>query len=233
MTSYDDRLGTIIGLFIGVVRSPWPDKPPTAIAKQPIHEPVEIGACGMAGDEQADPRVHGGPEKAIHHYASEHMRYWQACFPEHASKFRPGCFGENISTTGLTEQTLCIGDELALGTARVQVCQGRQPCWKLNAHLGLPQLAAHFQKSGRTGWYYRVLEAGIVAIGDAITVTERPFPDWSLGQVIAARSNPRLDVAVAAELEKNEALSERWREAFSKKTDAGFCENTDERLMHV
>lgn len=233
MTSSDAESGTIEGLFIGTVGRPWPDKPPTAISKQQVRGAVRIDTLGLEGDEQADLKVHGGPEKAIHHYAAEHMQHWRTLFPEHASTFQPGCFGENISATGLTEEMLCIGDELQLGTARVQVCQGRQPCWKLNAHIGLPEMAAQFQRSGRTGWYYRVLEAGIVKSGDAITVQRRLQPEWPLSRVIAARFNPRLETDIAVKLAQIESLSASWRNAFAQKSDKNFHENTDKRLLNL
>ena len=233
MTSNDTSSGTIEGLFIGTIGRPWPDKPSTAISKQQVRGAVQIDARGLEGDEQADLKVHGGPEKAIHHYAAEHMQHWRRVFPEHASTFQPGCFGENISTTGLTEEMLCIGDELQLGTARVQVCQGRQPCWKLNAHIGLPEMAAQFQRSGRTGWYYRVLEAGIVKSGDAVTVSRRLHPEWPLSRIIAARFNPRLETDIAATLAQIESLSASWRNAFAKKSDKNYRENTDKRLLNL
>ncbi len=222
--------GTIIGLFIGKVASPWPDKKPSAITKHLVEGPQFIGELGFAGDEHADLTVHGGLEKAIHHYASEHMSYWKEKFPDNAAQFNPGCFGENISSTGLDENNLCLGDVLTLGSAKVQVCQGRQPCWKLNAHTGLNAMAAEFQKSGRTGWYFRVLQNGTAVTGDRIRVVERPCPDWPLQRVIEARFNSRLDIQVAKEISEISALSQSWQEAFAKKSKAGFRENTDARL---
>ena len=225
-----DISGMIVGIFVGKADHLWPGMPPSAIAKQRVSEAVAIGFGGIAGDEQADLKVHGGPEKAIHHYASEHMQHWKESFPDCASKFAPGCFGENISTDGLTEHNLCLGDILDLGTSKVQVSQGRQPCWKLNAHVGLKNLAFHFQKSRRTGWYYRVLKGGAAAIGDRIQVVERLHPDWPLHRVIAARFDQRLDTGMARELSEIDALSKSWREAFSKKTKVGFRESSDKRL---
>ncbi len=220
----------VAGLFVGKIKNLWPDKPPSAIAKQPVDGPLHIETNGFVEDQQADIAVHGGPEKAIHHYASEHMDFWRDTFPEAAAQFRAGCFGENISTTGLTEENLHLGDVLSLGSATVQVCQGRQPCWKLNAHTGLNKMAAQFQKTGFTGWYYRVLENGMVKVGDKMEVIERIHMDWSLQRLIHARFNPRLDTAIAAELAEFNALSKNWREAFAKKAVKGFSENTDKRL---
>ncbi len=226
----DTPSGTIIGLFVGQPQDRWPGRPPSAIAKQPVDGPLAVDAHGFSNDQQADLRVHGGPEKALHHYASEHVAFWRKTFPDSAGQFAPGCFGENISTTGLTEDNLCIGDILRFGSAGVQICQGRQPCWKLNAHIGNDAMAAHFQKTGRTGWYYRVVEGGTVAVGDPMTLLERRHPEWPLRRLINARFDPRLATALARELAGLEALSESWRSAFAKKSDRGFTENTDSRL---
>ena len=185
---------------------------------------------GFVDDVQADRSVHGGPEKAIHHYSADHLSHWKTQFPEQADAFVPGCFGENISTQGIHENNLCLGDVLSMGTALVQVCQGRQPCWKLNAHLGLDSLAMHFQQSGHTGWYYRVLEGGTVAVGDVMALRERSLPEWPLNRVIEARFSPGLDAEVARTLADTAALSQSWRTAFKKKAARSIVEDTSARL---
>lgn len=209
--------GKITGLYIGKIEHKWEDNTTTAIDKKATLNVLDISFIGFKEDEQADISVHGGPEKAIHHYASDHMVFWRNMFPDHADKFVAGCFGENISTNGITEHNICIGDILKLGTATVEVCQGRQPCWKLSEHLGILPLAMQFQKTGRTGWYYRVLEEGKAGAGDEIKVIERPQPNWSLERLITARFNPQLDIKTAEEICALSALSQSWREAFEKK----------------
>ena len=221
--------GQITGLFVGKPEELWPDKPPSAIRKRPVDGLVGITTMGLEGDRQADLKVHGGAEKAIHHYPGDHMPFWQQMFPQDTHRFVPGCFGENISTTGLTEYTLCLGDILSMGSATVQVCQGRQPCWKLNALLENKQMAAQFQKTLKTGWYYRVLEQGTVQKGDTMLLLQRPNPNWSLARVIEARFRPSLDKAAMEELVSINALSENWRTAFRNKL-ANKTENTDARL---
>ena len=138
----------------------------SAIAKQPVPGPVAVGTEGLHGDEQGDRRVHGGPDKAIHHYPREHYAAWRGEIGAHPLLDGPGAFGENISTTGLVEADLCLGDRLRLGTATVEVSQGRQPCWKLSDRFGVPDMARRVQDSGRSGWYYRVVEPGLVQAGD-------------------------------------------------------------------
>lgn len=222
--------GEIIGLYVGKVEDCWPGKPPSAIAKTLMQGCLRLETTGFADDRQADMAVHGGPEKAVHHYASEHMAFWRQRLPKHAEQFMPGCFGENISTIGLNEANLCLGDVMSIGTATVQICQGRQPCWKLNAHTGLDDMAAHFQNTGRTGWYYRVVQEGSVCISDHMQLQERLYPDWPLQRLIRARFDTGLDKAVAAELAGLEQLSQSWQAAFLKKSSDGFVEDTKARL---
>lgn len=221
--------GIIIGLYAGTPEELWPGRPPSAIRKSAVIGPVKVDKCGFTQDRQADLNVHGGEEKAIHHYPSEHMVFWQKMFPGDARRFVSGCFGENISTTGLTEHNLCLGDILTLGSALVQVCQGRQPCWKLNAHLENKQMAAQFQRTLKTGWYYRVLEEGTVTTADTMRLVDRPNPDWPLFKVSQARFSKLLDTRSAHELVSLPELSESWRAALVKK-QAGLIENTSLRL---
>ncbi|MDX5593268.1 MOSC domain-containing protein [Pseudovibrio sp. SPO723] len=222
--------GEIIGLYVGKAEKLWPEKAASAIRKIRQDGLLELNALGFLEDEQADLEVHGGPEKALHHYAAEHYARWAEEFPEHAALFKPGAVGENISTTGLTESNLCLGDVFSLGSARVQICQGRQPCWKLVSHTGIASMAMRFQKTGFTGWYYRVLEGGSVRAGDTMSLLDRPHEDLVLADVIAARFNPRLDPALAQKLADTAVLSESWRKAFLKKSNAGFKEDTSKRL---
>jgi len=231
MSGIPEPSGKILSLFTGRVENRWPGKAPSAINKHLAEGPLDLAENGFVEDRQADLKVHGGPEKAVHHYASEHMDFWRQMFPDNGGQFVPGCFGENISTAGLHEDNLCLGDILSLGTARVQICQGRQPCWKLNEHTGITEMAAKFQKTARTGWYYRVLENGVVTAGDDVKLVDRSHPHWSLTRLIKARFDPNLAVDDALELSQVSALSASWRQVFGKKSQSGFTENTDSRLL--
>ncbi|MBK5933956.1 MOSC domain-containing protein [Rhodovulum imhoffii] len=125
----------------------------SGIDKTPVTRPLALGLEGFEGDEQADRRVHGGVEKAVHHYPFEHYATWRKELGDLAPLTPPGAFGENLSSTGLTETTVAVGDIFRLGGALLQVSQGRQPCWKLNLRFDVPDMAQRVQKSGRTGWY--------------------------------------------------------------------------------
>jgi len=157
----------------------------SAIAKQPLDGPVSVGYLGLDGDEVADPRYHGGPDKALHHYAHDHYAAWAQDLGQHPLLAAPGAFGENIATSGLTEEGVYLGDRFRLGTALVEVSHGRQPCWKLGHRFDHPQLAAHIVGNGRCGWYYRVLEPGVVRAGDAMELVERGMVQWSVARMFA------------------------------------------------
>lgn len=192
---------------------PFTDEGETsAIAKTAAAGGCDVGFLGIEGDEQADLSVHGGPDKAIHHYPFDHYRWWQDRLPASGLLDRAGAFGENISTSGLTEADVNIGDRFRLGTALVEVCQGRQPCWKQAHRLGEKRVVSMMVKSGRSGWYYRVLEEGRVAAGDALVRVAQPHPEWSVarvtGIVIAGRER---DTATIAALRNLPALAEGWR----------------------
>ncbi len=170
----------------------------TAIFKQPIQHRVHVGAEGLDGDVQADRRVHGGPEKAVHQFPADNYARLKQAVPELAERFVPGAIGENISTAGYAEADVCIGDVYALGTARIQLCQPRTPCWKIDARFGVEGLAKTIQVAGVSGWYYRVLEEGEVAVGDEWRLLERNPEPFSVERFwqIAHTLRPDLDELV-------------------------------------
>ena len=201
----------------------------SAIAKLPTSARLTLADTGLYGDEQGDLRVHGGPDKAVHHYPYEHYRAWRSDIGGHALLDAPGAFGENISTVGVTEADLCLGDQLLLGTARVEVSQSRQPCWKPSDRFGIADMARQMQDSGRTGWYYRVLEPGEVQAGDALILLERPFPQWTLARLIEVlyRHNAPPSVLEALLVLP---LVPSWRRLFERRLAQGTIEDWNPRL---
>lgn len=200
----------ILAVLLGQIRPFRGDDEPSAIGKLPVTDMVAVGALGLAGDAQADRTVHGGIDKAVHHYPADHYDWWRSHLGDHSLLDAPGAFGENISTIGLDESHVCLGDRFRLGTALVEVSQARQPCWKLDHRFAAKGVMATVVKSRRTGWYYRVLEAGAVRAGDSIALVERPYPDWPLtslfGLLIGGEAKDRRadlralrDVAVLAQ----------------------------------
>ncbi|EER59592.1 MOSC domain containing protein [Acidovorax delafieldii 2AN] len=168
----------------------------SAIVKQAIQGAVAVDGNGVAGDEQGDTRLHGGPDKAVHHYPLDHYPAWRDALGALPPLDGPGAFGENISSTGIVESRLCWGDQVRMGSVLLEVAQTRQPCWKLNTRFGVPDMALRVQRTGRTGWYYRVIEPGAVQAGDAITLVGRPNPEWTLARVIEVLYHRPLDVAL-------------------------------------
>ena len=175
----------ILAVLLGQVRPFRGDDEPSAIGKLPVADTVAIGPMGLAGDEQADRTVHGGIDKAIHHYPADHYDWWRGYLGDAPLLDAPGAFGENISTAGLDETNVFLGDRFRLGTALVEVSQARQPCWKLDHRFGTKGVMAQVVKTRRTGWYYRVLEPGLVRAGDALGLVERPHPEWPLESLFA------------------------------------------------
>jgi MOSC domain-containing protein YiiM len=202
----------------------------SAIEKRPVAGPIALTRLGLAGDAQADRRHHGGPDKALHHYPAQHYAAWRRELPGQADLFEPGGFGENLSTTGLSEENVCLGDIFRLGSATIQVSQGRQPCWKLNLRFALPDMARRVQEKGRTGWYYRVLEEGEVGPGDRLLQVARPHPDWPLARLLRLLHHDTLDRAGLAAIAELAVLAPGWRDIAAKRLRSGLVEDWCRRL---
>lgn len=189
-------------LFIGRTRPMLPEGGETGIYKEAVAHAVQLRALGLEGDEQGDLRNHGGIEKALHQFPAEHYQVLAEHWPERAELLRPGVLGENISSHGMREDEVCIGDIYRIGSARVQVSQPRAPCWKIDRRIKVEGASLFVEQAGVTGWYYRVLEAGRIGAGDAIELLERPNPRWALQQywdvVLAHRPDPAALRALAA-----------------------------------
>ncbi|MTH35015.1 MOSC domain-containing protein [Paracoccus limosus] len=219
-----------ITLLIGRA-APLPDGGAlSGIAKTPVAGPLALGSEGFAGDEQADRRVHGGPEKAVHHYPRDHYDAWARDLGPLPVLAVPGAFGENISTSGMTEDGVAVGDVFRLGSAILQVSQGRQPCWKLSRRFGVADMARRVQDSGRTGWYYRVLQEGSVASGDSLQLIDRLAPDWSLARLWRALYVNRLDRDELAGIAALDVLAEGWRRYAVRRLESGRVEDWTARL---
>lgn len=210
----------ILAVLTGKAR-PFRGDEPSAIGKLPVVDAVAVDAMGLVGDEQADRTVHGGIDKAIHHYPADHYDWWRGYLGDAPLLDAPGAFGENISTAGLDEDSVFLGDRFRLGTALVEVSQARQPCWKLDHRFGTKGVMAQVVKTRRTGWYYRVLEPGVVEAGDDLALVERPYPEWPLaslfGLLIGGEAKDR--VADLRALRDVPVLAETWKVRRAKLAD--------------
>lgn len=202
----------IAAVYVGGIRPLPPEGHPSGIFKQAATGPVMLGREGLEGDEQADRSVHGGPDKALHHYPAEHYAVLAAAFPDSAARFVPGSIGENVSTTGWTEENVCVGDVFRIGAARVQVTQPRSPCWKINHRYGLDNALQFVAERGITGWYCRVLEAGRIAAGDAFELLERNADPVTLRHLWQVTRSHRPQVEELSRLAWTPGLSESWAE---------------------
>lgn len=202
----------------------------SAIAKTPVSGGLWLDTQGFDGDAQADRRVHGGPDKAVHHYPFDHYPIWRAELGERSVLDHPGAFGENISTSGLVEDGVAVGDIFRLGHALVQVSQGRQPCWKLNHRLGVADMARRVQDTGRTGWYYRVLQPGHVSGEDRLELIDRLAPDWTLRRLWRAMYVNRLDPSELQAIAVLDVLADGWRRHAQRRLDSGRVEDWRPRL---
>jgi MOSC domain-containing protein YiiM len=195
-----------------VMKRPWQ----SGIFKDPVTGPVELKALNLAGDAQADLHNHGGPFRAVLSYSAEHYPVWRE---ELALPDLPyGAFGENFTVSNLNEETVCIGDIFAVGdTVQIQVTQPRMPCWKLARRWNIKDLTARVHEHSWGGWYQRVLREGMVEAGMAITLLQRPHPDYSIA-FVTALMNEWMDVPEAtAELAALEPLTPRWRDIFAER----------------
>lgn len=220
MESSSSRCRTAIDqVFIGGRSTLPPEGQPTGIYKRPVAGSVDLGRDGLAGDVQADRRVHGGPEKALHHYPAEHYVALAAGFPQTATEFVPGSLGENVTTVGLYEDTVCIGDVFRAGSARIQVSQPRSPCWKIDCKFATTGIARFIAERGITGWYYRVLDPGRIAARDALELLDRNADPVSLNRLWRAQLDRRPGLEELRLLLSTPGLAPGWRKKLADRLD--------------
>lgn len=189
----------------------------SAYRRQPVSGPVAVHELGLAGDQVGNTRVHGGPEKAIYAYPLSGYAAWQAEFPAIAARFEPGAMGENLVVDGLDEASLCLGDVIRCGSATLQIAQIREPCSTFAAALGTTRVVKAMVRSGRCGWYLRVLESGQIAPGDGHDVIERPNPDWPIARFTPIAAGKAGRIEELAELTALPGLSAYWRVKLAKR----------------
>ncbi|KIL49051.1 MOSC domain-containing protein [Jeotgalibacillus campisalis] len=188
----------------------------SAIRKQAVENPVWVHSLGITGDEQAY-KDHGGTEKALCQYPYEYYDYWKDLL---GHMNQQSLFGENLSTIGLTEKNTHIGDVFSLGEARLQVTEPRQPCYKLAAKYGIPDLVMRMQDSGYTGFMFRVLEEGWVSRDDELILLERDKKRISIAQVNQVKWNKKATAEEIDTILSVESLSKTLRETLIKRKKA-------------
>jgi MOSC domain-containing protein YiiM len=174
----------LISVCVGLPRDVnWKEKSvATSIFKQPVDGRVMMRSLNLEGDQQADLTVHGGVEKAIYAYPMEHYPYWRQELPDEELPW--GAFGENLTTEGLLETTVNIGDCFRIGTAEVMVTQPRFPCFKLNLKFGRDDMVKQFLNSRLSGIYFSVIQEGEVGTGDTIELISRDEHDITVADIV-------------------------------------------------
>jgi MOSC domain-containing protein YiiM len=201
----------ILSIHVGKVAPLGPEGVPSAFVKQQIQGPVKVTPLGLEGDEQADLSVHGGPEKAVYAYSFANYAVWRKEYPQHAVALMPGAFGENLCIEGLQEADVCTGDVHKIGSSRLQVCQPRQPCFKLALRFDDKFMPKAMIRTGRAGWYYRVLEPGVIAMGDTVQLDDRPNPDFPFVRLIELISQGKATHAELERLQDMKGLASGWQ----------------------
>ena len=201
----------LVSVRCGKIEPLGPDGVPSGFVKSAMAGAVAVKELGLEGDAQADLSVHGGPDKAVYAYAGEHYPAWATDLPHHAARFIPGGFGENLTIAGMDEGALCVGDVHAIGDAILQVCQPRQPCFKLALYFDDIHMPRAMVRSGRSGWYYRVLQTGTIRTGDGVKLEARPHPDFAFTRLLAIISHGGASQDELRRMIAMDGLARQWR----------------------
>jgi len=184
----------------------------TSIFKAPVSGRVRVAKLNLEGDQQSDLSVHGGIDKAVYAYPSEHYPFWRRELP--GMDLAWGVFGENFTTTGLLEETLHIGDRLRVGSAEFVVTQPRMPCFKLGIRFNRSDMVKRFLQSGRTGFYFAVLGEGEVTAGDSIELLERDDHGVTVADVVNLYRRDATNQDLLRRVSELPSLPKSWRDYF-------------------
>ena len=209
----------IISVNVGLPRLVLRNGEPvsTGIFKEPVSGRVMMRTLNLDGDRQADLSVHGGPEKAVYVYPSEHYVFWKGELPDMELPW--GMFGENFTTTGLFETEINVGDKFRVGTAEVMVTQPRMPCYKLGIRFGRADIIKRFLISERSGFYLSVLKEGEVGAGDEFQLLEKNTSGVRVVDVTRLYSSDKENIDLLRRAIATEALPENWREYLQKRLE--------------
>jgi len=218
-----------VDVFVGKIRD-YQGSRPSAIAKLQVEGELMLTETGIAGDEQAEKSYHGGTDRALCHYPREHYAHWAQMFPQQAALFCAPAFGENLSTSGLTEKNVFIGDIFRWGDALIQVTQPRSPCFKLNFHFGISDMSSQMQSSGRIGWLYRVIAGDNVSAQAPLELVSR-VSDVSVYDAAAIAWFQPFDDEQYHRLLAAAGLSASWTRTMQKRRLSGKIEDNSRRLL--
>jgi MOSC domain-containing protein YiiM len=185
----------------------------TSIFKDPVEGRVHLRSLNLDGDRQSDLTVHGGVDKAVYAYPSEHYDYWRRELPDVQLPW--GMFGENLTVVGLFEDQVNVGDQFRIGSAELKVTEPRLPCYKLAVKFGRDDIIKRFLQSRRTGFYFAVVQEGEVGAGDSIELTHRDENKLTVAELTRLYLDGRNDVEALKRAISVPSLPDGWREYFS------------------
>ncbi|WP_319557496.1 MOSC domain-containing protein [Thiomicrorhabdus sp.] len=223
------KIASIEAVLIGTAKPLGKKQVLSGMDKHPVDGEIKVGKLGLEGDEQADLRVHGGPDKAVHFYPRSHYDFWKTRI-ESPLLNQVGAFGENLTLVGPDENDICLGDIWQIGSAKFQVSQGRQPCWKLAQRFDVPDMAEQLQNEMKTGGYLRVLQEGEIQAADEVILLARPYPDWPLTRIMKLFYRDTLnesELRLADEL----PLPASWKKVIAKRLETHTVEDWTSRLF--
>ncbi|WP_376837307.1 MOSC domain-containing protein [Bhargavaea ullalensis] len=196
-------------------KRPMDRKWESAIFKTEKELPLTLTKTGLSGDQVADTKNHGGPEKALFCYPLRHYDHWKEDLE--LDSIGAGAMGENLSVTDMDETTVCIGDTYRLGNALIQVSQPRRPCWKPARRFRVLDFSLRIQNTGLTGWYFRVLEEGSIQSGLHLELIERPYPRWTIAECNDVMYRDKEDRERTAALASCDLLAANWKHTLVKR----------------
>lgn len=201
-------------IFVGKpVKADYQDKKvSTGIFKNKVAGPAQVTSFNIEGDQQADLTVHGGVDKAVYAYPVEHYDFWKK--ERSDLHFEPGLFGENLSITGLDETDTCIGDVFEIGSIVLSVTSPRMPCFKLSIRMNDPGFVRDFMKAERNGFYFKVLQEGIIEAGDTIKKISQDGHNLTVQEVIQLYTTRKSDKDLLKKAVDSPSLPEDWVEYF-------------------
>ena len=190
----------------------------TSIWKEPVQGAVRVTSLNLDGDAQSDLSVHGGPDKAVYAYPAEHYDYWQRELDVDALPW--AAFGENLTTSGILEPDIAIGDRVRVGSAELMVTQPRLPCFKLGIRFGRDDMVKRFLQSGRSGFYFAVVREGEITAGDRLEIAVRDTRGVTVSDMIALETADEPDRDLLRRALETPALPESWKRHFRKRLAA-------------
>ena len=212
---------SLISVNVGLPKTvQWRDQPvTTGIFKSPVEGSIALRKHNLNGDGQADLTVHGGPTKAVYVYCTQHYTYWREELPD--VELGWGHFGENFTVDGMDEESIHIGDEFSVGTAQLVVTEPRIPCFKLGVRFGRADMPKRFLQSGRSGFYFGVVEEGQVQAGDTLELLSKDPDGLRVADVTSLYTTERGNAALLRKAISTTALPDSW---------SGYFEHQLERL---